>query len=326
MGSMNAHARDKAADGPDAWRRRPYSFESPGSAHSVRKGEDAWEDLLVFAGRLRIDELALEQHADELSRYVVDVHLNIAWYVRRLRREKLLWALASGLNLALLFALPLLILLLSKMAGRWGDATMTSAQLTAVLTGLFAVHKSVGAWLDRRKRIGHFWKAGAELKELLYSFEEQWKGKAAQGGELTAELLEALDEDVARARALVRKERDAFYELYHLPSMDILTRLQESFKATRTLLDQHRVPGSHERQARAVEREAAREAALRRQRRHDAELAGLERRVAELRADLREASEAERARTESAIADLRDDIEKVQRKRIEVEAELASLM
>jgi hypothetical protein len=217
-------------------------------------------------------------------------------------------------------------MLLSKMAERWGDATMTSAQLTAVLTGLFAVHRSVGAWLDQRKLIGHFWKAGSELKGLLYAFEEEWQGKAARDGRLTAEFLDALRASLEHARRIVRQERDDFYQLYPMPSMDILSRLQESFLTTRTLLEQHRVPGSDDRQSRAVERDGRREAALRQQRRHEAELAGLARRMATLRGELAGAGEAERARIEAAIANLRGDMEQIQRELIQVEAELASLM
>jgi hypothetical protein len=70
--------------------------------------------------------------------------------------------------------IPLIIFYIGEASTSTGNVT---AQVTALLTGLLAVHKSLSSWLDKRKVIGNFWKAESDLKTKLYAFEDKWKGK-----------------------------------------------------------------------------------------------------------------------------------------------------
>lgn len=306
-------------------KRPSYRFEDSARKESIRSPEQAEETLQTFLARLDIPGNP-EDTSGLLRQYVVDVHLNIEWYVRRLRREKVWQRLFVTGSVLLLPGIPVLIWGLSYLSDT--AASWSATQVTAVLTGVLAIHKSVAAWLDKRQLFGHFWRASAELKELLYSFELRWRGKAVAGGALRPELCEALLDDLARAREIVREERRGFYELYKSPSFDVFHKLNEAFTQSQSMTAQFRLPSGEDRVAleqAAAERKKRAEEASRRKLEIEAEIEGLERLLEQQEAALPEAGERTRGRIEQSIALLYQDMDQARRNLIKVEAELASL-
>src|SRR5690606_21459007 len=144
----------------------------------------------------------------------------------------------------------------------------------------------------------------AELKELLYSFEQRWYGKAASGDDAGAEFVQALQADIARARQIVREERQGFYDLYQSPSFDVFQRLNDALSQGQALGQQLRSPALDQRAAReqeAAQRKQGVEAVLRRKRELEAQIRGFDRLVRDLAAGLGSAGAAERARIEQNI-------------------------
>jgi hypothetical protein len=74
----------------------------------------------------------------------------------------------------------------------------------------------IAALGDGKARLSIFWRAGADLKERLYSFERQWIGKGASSA-----LSDAIDAELRAARAITRAERLEFFATIRSPT-DVL--------------------------------------------------------------------------------------------------------
>jgi hypothetical protein len=307
--------------------RPRYKFEEI-VRKTVRTQEDAAQTLDTFVTRLGIPESPelREQLLDPLRHYVIEVHLNIDWYVRRLEHERRLQLMFTAFSVVLLVGIPPLIALLSERIEK--NTASTMAVITAMITGILAIHKTLAAWLDKRQLFGHFWRASAELKEVLYSFEQAWGDKAVQDGAPQPEFLQAVQTDIARARQIVQAERQGFYEIYQSPAFDVFQRLHEALGQGQTLAQQLRSPSLDERAAReqtAAQRKQSAEAARRRKLELDAEIQGLQRLVEEQQRALAGADATARARIEQNIEMLHQSVDQARREMVKVDAELAAL-
>jgi hypothetical protein len=305
--------------------RPSYSFEEWARKESIRAPEFADQALGAFTTRLGIAETPAAL-AELLREYVVEIHLNIDWYVRRLERERAMQWLFTAFSVVLLIGIPPLIAWLSHRDDT--KTVWTAAQITAMITGILAIHKTLAAWVDKRQLFGHFWRTSAELKELLYSFEQRWHGKALTGADASPEFVQAMQADIARARQIVREERQGFYDLFQSPSFDVFQRLNDALSQGQALGQQFRSPRFDERAAReqdTAQRRQSIEAVMRRKRELEAQVQGFDRLVRELAAGLGGASDAERARIEQNIGVLHENIDQARRELIKVEAELAAL-
>lgn len=305
--------------------RPSYHFEMRARKESIRAPEYADHALDTFSSRLGIAKTPASL-ADLLREYVIEVQLNIDWYVRRLERERFMQWLFTAFSVVLLIGIPPLIAWLSQRDDT--KTVWTAAQITAMITGILAIHKTLAAWVDKRQLFGHFWRTSAELKELLYSFEQRWHGKALSESEPNPEFVQAVQADIARARQIVRQERQGFYDLFQSPSFDVFQRLNDAFSHGQALGQQFRSPALDERAAReqdTVQRKQSIEAVQRRKYELEAQIHGSERLARELEAGLASADGATRARIEQNIEILHQNIDQARRDLIKVEAELAAL-
>lgn len=307
--------------------RPSYKFEEIVRRQTVRTPADAEHALATFMARLGIPHDRAEQNqlVELLRHYVIEVHLNIDWYVRRLERERRLQLMFTGFSVVLLIGIPPLIALLSKVGE---DTVHTAAVITAMITGILAIHKTLAAWLDKRQLFGHFWRTSAELKEVLYSFEQSWAGKAMHDGVPQPDFVTAVQADIARARQIVREERQGFYDIYQSPAFDVFQRLQEAWGQGQSLAQQIRFPPMEERAARealAAQRKEGAEAARRRKLELEAEIQGLVRLAEEQQQALAGADPAARARMEQNIEGLLRSVDDARRELVKVSAELIAL-
>src|SRR4029079_17489276 len=95
-------------------------------------------------------------------------------------------------------------------------------QLTIFAGGALTVLQVIAALADGKALLTIFWKASSDLKELLYTFEQKWCGKAAveAGGGFCAGsgFCEAVDEALRASRAVTRAERVDFFATLRSPS------------------------------------------------------------------------------------------------------------
>ncbi len=292
-----------------------YNFEKKGSSESLRTRQKAEEELEKFAVRVDFNDIDYSKHKDVLLDYIIQHHLNIEWYTKRRKKERCLRVFFTAITLLLLLGIPFALYFIYKLAG---DTEILTAQITAILTGLLAVHKALSSWLDKRKLIGNFWKASADLKENLYSFEDKYKGKAVtEGNELSQEFLEDINNGIKQARQIVKEEQKAFFEGYSLPSVDLTQRLKEAFTGAKDLLKAQPSP--------QMDRKTAREEEEKKIAKLEAKIKHLDKLIEEKKELIKNSDETEKTKRQERIKDLEDKREQAQDELIDAKAELDSL-
>lgn len=211
-------------------KRYAFEAESDGAKSqppSRRARHEAEKAVAVLRSRLDIPEGAALDHdlAHALLRFCTDVVLNIEWYERARRREesKNRW-MTRGM--VALMVIALVLLFVSSLLPSLQDGIGTPSgvlELTVFAGGALTVLQVIAALADGKARLTIFWKAASDLKELLYTFEAKWCGKAAvTNAEGTcgaaAGFFEAVDDALRDARAVTRAERVDFFTTLRSPS------------------------------------------------------------------------------------------------------------
>ena len=230
--------------------QKPYPFEveldrARGALPSRRTHEDAVAALSVLRTRLDVPE-GVHLHPDlehGLLRYCTDVVLNIGWYERARRREESrntrMTALMVGL---MLVALGLLFVSsLDSLRPKALVAPSGMLELTIFAGGALTVLQVIAVLGDGKARLTIFWKASADLKEALYTFERRWRSKCTfpsdDGGVVTAApgFDDALEDVLRTARSITRAERLDFFATLRSPSdvVAVATAAADSLRGRR---------------------------------------------------------------------------------------------
>lgn len=231
-----------------------YNFEDKGRRQFPDKSseDDALRD---FKKRLAIpDNVGLtEDHRNLLLKFILNFHKLISYYQQRRKKENRWHSWFTFLSLFLLVAIPCLIYWVTTLYEQDKiHANIVVSQLTAVLTGLIAVQKSISSWLDKRKIVGNFWKAESELKTNLYTFEDKWKEQAfeiltnATTPTLKESFLIELKAAIADSRAIVQEEQSKFFEAEIYPSIDLGDLLKVSGNTAKEIVTAHATPSPKE--------------------------------------------------------------------------------
>jgi hypothetical protein len=168
----------------------------------------------------------VDDEADALFlRYCTDIILNILWYERaRKDAERKNRRLTALMVFLMAVALVLIGLVGMSSASNKGEGTPTAYSLTLLAGATFTVLQILATMTDAKSRLSIFWKAGADLKEKLYSFERQWCGKVfddEKTPKLSAAFAQAAEDDLKSARAITRAERLEFFATIKSPN-DVL--------------------------------------------------------------------------------------------------------
>jgi len=127
-----------------------------------------------------------------------------------------------------------------------GAANNMAIPFTVFAGGCLTVLQVVATLGDGKARLSIFWKAAADLKEALYTFERRWCGKSLAPSavppqpntpRMAAEGFEDAVEDALRtARAITRAERLDFFATLRSPSdvAGIATTAADSLRGRRT--------------------------------------------------------------------------------------------
>ncbi|HEX8874319.1 MAG TPA: hypothetical protein VF780_06785, partial [Nitrosospira sp.] len=217
-----------------------------------------------------------------LVNFILSYHKTISRYNELRDRENRWRILFTGISLILLMAIPLIIFHIGEASAGTGNIT---AQVTALLTGLMAVHKSLSSWLDKRKVIGNFWKAESDLKTKLYAFEDKWKDKATQDAAGNPGAAHTLKDDflseartaIVEARAIVQDEQSKFFDTLIYPSIDLGEMLKDTGDRAKALVSANISPELEQRNKQRQAKEAL-EAKIAEQR---SKIAGLEMEIAQ---------------------------------------------
>jgi hypothetical protein len=180
-----------------------------------------------------------------LIELAAEVLLGAAWYTRKYRQARWNAVVFIAVNVVLVVAIPIGI---AALGSSWSSSTSISAnqygfliaQLSAVLSGVFALQKTLSAWYSQQQNYAGWYKCGADLKEIYYGLIQKWNGHVdGAEGDFVTDLCGAAD----KARHIMTAERIDYYTRLALPSFDVLDMLTAS-KSTVTSLVSALVPAA----------------------------------------------------------------------------------
>lgn len=184
-----------------------YSFETQPTRHTLRRARDMVEKLLLRLGTPDPGP-ELERLSDgdrrSLMAFATNCHLNIDWYARSRKRQRRLYWIFGAFTGVLVLAMPVAIFFTHSRAS---DAL--AGQIGVIITGVLSAHRALASTLEKRNMERHFWKAQADLKSILYSFEDKWRGCAlADPGPADAAPLRFADGLIKDLQKLTRSAQD----------------------------------------------------------------------------------------------------------------------
>jgi hypothetical protein len=233
---------DDAPTAPRARRKEPVDDPVGHKADSLRQREDAerlMRDLLRHYGAQRRALEAIVAQPREwniLVRYGMDVILNIRWYEREIPRLRQFRARMTALTVLVGLAL---VVLPAVAAWRLGDTPanqgVIGAQVGLVLSTLVGAWRLILTATDTSARIGIFWQASSDLKELHFSLGDKWRGRL--GDEIPGDLVADVAERLRRAREIIRAERLAFFATFRASGALLDTASYGRDQAARALVE-----------------------------------------------------------------------------------------
>ncbi len=228
-----------------------YKFESAVPAYGSE--DDIKADIDVFKSRIFADDVSTNFEAVNTTlfrRYVIANHRAVHWYNQaRDKRRKLKEKYAIG-RMFLLVLLPIGVLILSaEFTG--GDAKnstgtigfeVNAAILTAVLTGLMAAFRASSEWMEAKFAASNFAVTASLLKEGIYAFENEWRGKDLSEKAQVELFNQALDDGITKAREIANKQRQDYFNASAPPSINILESLAAAKTDAAALLKNYQSP------------------------------------------------------------------------------------
>jgi hypothetical protein len=150
-----------------------YSFETRPTRQTEEAARQMLRTFLLRLGLGDTDQARLGPgDRKALLTFTTVCHLNVHWYDRQRKREQH-WYRGFALFTALvLIGTPLAIFWAHHL-----DAQAQTAQVGVIIAGVLGAHRMLSTMFEKRNLVRHFWRAQADLKTLLYSFEDTWRGR-----------------------------------------------------------------------------------------------------------------------------------------------------
>jgi hypothetical protein len=213
---------------------RKYSFEKyrpvQATRLDTRKSESDAQALLERLGQ-PVPPGGFQAHPlfPALQDYCMDVTVNIDWYEEQRQRTRRDWK-------RLFYGIIAAGGVTSSVAIGLAYWLKTEAAITLFLAAFLPAIQGMASATDHKARLGGFWKASADLKELLFRLEEAWRGKALEqdrvtyhvdGRDVERTFEEVLKLDRTTARQIARAERENFFNTFKSPT-EAVSRFSES--------------------------------------------------------------------------------------------------
>lgn len=227
--------------------RKHYGFEEiirPKDAALFDENDNYYD---TFRDNLGLKNTVLSSGATKLlRRYVAVVHINACWYNTKVQSQTA-WQFGFFIaSVVLLLVTPITIYCLPPLLEtKWNVKLSTEGEVTGLLStllaGFYGAHRAISSWFSQRKLIAPYWKARSELMDEIYTLETKWRPetKTCACGSLSNGFRDAILASLVKAREVVEKERETFFENYSVsvPEIDIEKQLvARADEASRTVL------------------------------------------------------------------------------------------
>ena len=172
-----------------------------------------------------------------LDKFILQFCSNIEWYQNRLKKERRYRRLYNVISIALLILIPIVILAITDyFSDKQGEASAEaiSSTIAAILTSIFAVHKTFASWMEKRKLSSLFHSAGSKLKTRFFEVEENWNDQlpieVENDNEITLNHLfhQELGQSIGYVREVLDEEQAAYHELISFPKIELANILKSS--------------------------------------------------------------------------------------------------
>ncbi|MEX3981847.1 hypothetical protein AB4Y45_23030 [Paraburkholderia sp. EG287A] len=180
------------------------------------------------------NELGISTMTDDtceaIDDFTKDVVMAAGWYQHRYLCASKQADKFIIINALLVVGMPIAIIVFGTMAA-FAGISATPSQIAALITGVFALQKTLSTWYAQRQQYATWYSTSCGLKDLYTTFIQKWAGHAEPP---SSDLLDDMRKSVAAARALISTERMAFYKALTPPSFDMLSMIttQQSTVAT----------------------------------------------------------------------------------------------
>ena len=216
-----------------------YKFEA--SNPSYGSEADVKADTKVFKSRLFISDDATNlDKVDEglLRRFVIANHRAADWYNQaRDKRRESKKNYEKG-RIALLAIIPIGVLAITFIPGIEADAAI----IPALLTGIIAAVRASSVWMEAKFAASNFASAASLLKERIYAFENEWRGKDLSEEIQAKAFNQALEDGVKEAREIAKKQRQDYFTNSAPPSINIMQSLAAAKIDAAALLKSYQSP------------------------------------------------------------------------------------
>jgi hypothetical protein len=177
------------------------------------------KEIKTFMARIGFDDSIVNNNAKiGLQEYIRIFHLNISWYVTKIKavsqKKKNFFRLGFGL----IVLIPISIFGLTAMSGGVTPSSF-GAIVTLFLTVILGLYKATSVWLESKKFEGLFWQASSDLKNRLYSMENRWEERV--DGNTIEDFIEEVESEIIEGRKIVQEETRGFFEHYTTPILDV---------------------------------------------------------------------------------------------------------
>lgn len=169
---------------------------------------------------------------EALDDFTKDVIMSAGWYQHRYLQASKEALKFIAINVFLVIGMPIAIIAFGAAAAHF-SISATPSQIAAMLTGVFALQKTLSAWYAQRQQYATWYATSCGLKCLYTTFIQKWAGHAEPP---SSELLVDMRKTVSTAQNLTNAERMAFYKALTPPSFDVLGMLTTQQSTVTTLV------------------------------------------------------------------------------------------
>ncbi len=198
-----------------------YDFELDAQRGTRADAQTVLPKLISRLGLVTSDYpmLNLPLPRRDLENLIIHCHLNIRYYQKRLKEENTWRWGYVGATVAIVLTVPFLMKYLS-------EKSANVVMATTFLSAIYGAHRVATGWFEKRRVSSHFAKASAELKNVLYSFEQHWDEVRLLTFARAREFERELRAVVGRCKAIVDQERIDYYRIVeNVPKYEVDTIL-----------------------------------------------------------------------------------------------------